>query len=449
VHRPDSDLLYTLVEDVDGTGPLDVPRDLVLVHHLAGFVDAGSAASSAVEALLGGHQRVDVARFDADALLDHRSRRPVMHFDTDRWTGYDAPHISVSLLRRHDDPGQALLLLHGLEPDYRWEAFTASVLHLVRHLGVRLVVGLAAIPMGVPHTRPAGVITHGTRAELVRGRRAWVGQVRVPGNVGGLLELRLGEAGVDAMAFTVNVPHYVAASEYPDAAAVLLDGADARRHRRRGRQERRGQRRRVGPGGAVRQPGGVRGCRPAQRPARRRRAGGGARAVPRQERPGARHGRGERAVSVRSLDAAQLLSVPLARRLREAGLRWEPTSGDRFVLADRDMDADVFVVSDMVADVHQFPSGPVIGFNGTVEWALDSVGTEQTLWLPAEVAGRRPAARRPLGARGAGRQRRRGLRAGTAEAAGARRRLSPGPVSPGCGRPATSRARREAPTVQG
>ena len=223
MHRPDSDLLYTLVEDVDGTGPLDVPRDLVLVHHLAGFVDAGSAASSAVEALLGGHQRVDVARFDADALLDHRSRRPVMHFDTDRWTGYDAPHITVSLLRRHDDPGQALLLLHGLEPDYRWEAFTASVLHLVRHLGARLVVGLAAIPMGVPHTRPAGVITHGTRAELVRGRRAWVGQVRVPGNVGGLLELRLGEAGVDAMAFTVNVPHYVAASEYPDAAAVLLD----------------------------------------------------------------------------------------------------------------------------------------------------------------------------------------------------------------------------------
>ena len=84
-------------------------------------------------------------------------------------------------------------------------------------------MGLSAIPMGVPHTRPAGVITHGTSAELVRGRRAWVGQVRVPANVGGLLELRLGQAGKDAMAFTVNVPHYVASSEYPDAAAVLLE----------------------------------------------------------------------------------------------------------------------------------------------------------------------------------------------------------------------------------
>lgn len=90
-------------------------------------------------------------------------------------------------------------------------------------------------------------------------------------------------------------------------------------------------------------------------------------------------------MSVLGLDAAELVPVPLARALRDAGLRWRPTAGDRFVLVDRDMDTDVFVVSDMVADVHEFPSGQkVIGFNGTVEWALDSVGTEQTLWLPAE-----------------------------------------------------------------
>lgn len=89
-------------------------------------------------------------------------------------------------------------------------------------------------------------------------------------------------------------------------------------------------------------------------------------------------------MTLRSLDTAEVLPVALARDLRDAGLRWVPTAGDRFVLVDRDMDADVFVVSDMVADVHEFPSGPVIGFNGTVEWALDSVGTEQAVWLPAE-----------------------------------------------------------------
>lgn len=94
-------------------------------------------------------------------------------------------------------------------------------------------------------------------------------------------------------------------------------------------------------------------------------------------------------MSLRALDAAELLPVATARRLREAGLGWRPTAGDRFVLPDRGMDDDVFVVSDMVADVHDFPSGTVIGFNGTVEWALDSVGSEQALWLPLEEQLRR------------------------------------------------------------
>jgi hypothetical protein len=223
VQRPDSDELLTYAAGDGEDGGVDVPPGLVLVHHLAGFVDAGSAAGAAVEALLTDHRRTDVAWFDADVLVDHRSRRPAMGFDTDRWTGYEPPQITVSLLQRPDDPQQALLLLHGVEPDYRWDAFTQAVLALVRRLQVRLVVGMSAIPMGVPHTRPAGVIAHGTRAELVRGRRAWVGQVRVPGHVGGLLEYRLGQAGLDAMGFTVNVPHYVAQADYPEAAAVLLE----------------------------------------------------------------------------------------------------------------------------------------------------------------------------------------------------------------------------------
>lgn len=80
-----------------------------------------------------------------------------------------------------------------------------------------------------------------------------------------------------------------------------------------------------------------------------------------------------------------MISVELARRLREAGVRWDPVPGDRFVIPDRDMDDDVFVVSNMTIDVHEFPTGRVIGFNGTVEWALDSVEQETALWLPSET----------------------------------------------------------------
>jgi hypothetical protein len=79
-----------------------------------------------------------------------------------------------------------------------------------------------------------------------------------------------------------------------------------------------------------------------------------------------------------------VLSIALARALRDAGLHWNPTRGDSFVMPGRDMDADVFVLSDMTIEVHQFPAGPVIGFNGTTEWALDSVAQSEALWLPAE-----------------------------------------------------------------
>ena len=79
-----------------------------------------------------------------------------------------------------------------------------------------------------------------------------------------------------------------------------------------------------------------------------------------------------------------MITLDLAQRLRQAGLGWEPTAGDRFVVPDRDMDDEIFVVSDMVVDVHEVPGGRVIGFNGTVEWALDSIAATEVVWLPRE-----------------------------------------------------------------
>ncbi|HWM58123.1 MAG TPA: hypothetical protein VNO83_09825 [Pseudonocardia sp.] len=79
-----------------------------------------------------------------------------------------------------------------------------------------------------------------------------------------------------------------------------------------------------------------------------------------------------------------MISIELALRLQAAGLQWTPASGDRFVITGVDMDADVFVVSELTIDVHQAPTGSLIRFNGTTEWALDSVQQDDTVWLPRE-----------------------------------------------------------------
>jgi hypothetical protein len=79
-----------------------------------------------------------------------------------------------------------------------------------------------------------------------------------------------------------------------------------------------------------------------------------------------------------------VIDIQLARRLKEAGLVWKPGPGDRFAIPDRDLDDNVFVLSNMTIEVHTLPEGRIIGFNGTTEWALDDVELDEAIWLPRE-----------------------------------------------------------------
>jgi hypothetical protein len=74
----------------------------------------------------------------------------------------------------------------------------------------------------------------------------------------------------------------------------------------------------------------------------------------------------------------------MARQLKAAGLSWKPRLGDRFAIPDRDLDDEMFVLSNMTIQVHDRPEGRIIGFNGTTEWALDDVELDETVWLPRE-----------------------------------------------------------------
>lgn len=79
-----------------------------------------------------------------------------------------------------------------------------------------------------------------------------------------------------------------------------------------------------------------------------------------------------------------MISIDSARSLRRAGLIWEPASGDQFVIDSAELAGEVFTVSEMTIEVHVFDTGTILGFNGTTEWALDSVALENALWLPRE-----------------------------------------------------------------
>lgn len=79
-----------------------------------------------------------------------------------------------------------------------------------------------------------------------------------------------------------------------------------------------------------------------------------------------------------------MISIDGARALAEAGLCWRPASGDAFRIERSGFESDVFTVSDMTIEPHEFDTGTILGFNGTTEWALDSLALEDALWLPRE-----------------------------------------------------------------
>lgn len=243
--------LYTLNQDAaDGLG------EPVLLVALDGYVDAGNGVALAVRHLFQGtdsltdHRDADsdaggsdhpgsdrdgadrdgaapagdvVVTFDTDLLIDYRSRRPALTYSDGAFTAYAEPRIVIRRLT--DAAGTSFLLLTGPEPDVLWERFCAAIIDLVQRLNVRRTIGLMAIPMAVPHTRPAGMSQHASRPGLLASLEqnlVWGGTLQVPGHLTGLLEYRLGEVGLEALGLAAHVPHYLARSDYPVTAQQLL-----------------------------------------------------------------------------------------------------------------------------------------------------------------------------------------------------------------------------------
>lgn len=202
-----------------------VPSGLPLIAGLTGFADAGAGVTQLSDYLLDTFDPEVVAEFDVDALLDYRSRRPIIYFDQTHLTDYQPPSLNLYLAR--DEIGQQFLLLTGFEPDLKWETFTQAVLGLVDRFQVKSTTWVHAIPMPVPHSRPIGVTVSGNRNELTDAMSIWRPHTQVPANALHLVEYRLQQLDHPTVGFVLLIPHYLAESEYPMAPLKALESISA------------------------------------------------------------------------------------------------------------------------------------------------------------------------------------------------------------------------------
>ncbi len=213
--------LYTVVVPPSHEFSDGVKSGIVLVHGLTGFMDAGAGGRLAVKHILDTMPNRPVAYFHIDELYDYRGRRPRTIFDSDHYESMDLPELTLSEVT--DEAGTTFLLLHGVEPDLGWQSVVRSIVELIRTYGVRMTVGMHAIPWPAPHTRPVEITAHSSDPELLGIHQPWVGQVEIPGSVAALIEMNLSQSKMPAMGYAAHVPHYLASGEYPKAALALLD----------------------------------------------------------------------------------------------------------------------------------------------------------------------------------------------------------------------------------
>lgn len=195
----------------------------VLVMVLDGWIDAGYAAGAAGQTLLDGLDTFPIATFDADELLDHRARRPIMHLVEGVNSGLSWP--GIELRGAADQDGHDLLLLVGAEPDHRWRAFSRTVLDLASEFSTRLVVGLGAYPAAVPHSRAVTLSVTAGSTEMAAASGLLRGSLDVPAGVHAVIESEAASRGLDSVGLWAQVPHYLAgdSSPYPAASLALLE----------------------------------------------------------------------------------------------------------------------------------------------------------------------------------------------------------------------------------
>jgi proteasome assembly chaperone (PAC2) family protein len=200
---------------------LTKPKDLqspVLIAALDGWIDAGSAATTAAERLAEGGDVV--VTFDPDALFDYRSRRPTLEIVDGRPAKLTWPELTI---RRSRPDGRDVLVLTGAEPDDRWHQLAADMVELTKELEVSQLISLGAIPAAVPHTRAVPILGTESQAGLLRadvqpGPR---GILRVPSAAISVIDYEISRSGVPSVGYFAQIPHYVS-GPYPAAAVELL-----------------------------------------------------------------------------------------------------------------------------------------------------------------------------------------------------------------------------------
>jgi len=186
-----------------------------------GWNDAGDAATSAVEQLGLAWDAAPLTELDPEGFYDFQVTRPSVRLidGVTRTIDWPTTSLSVCLMptAQHD-----VILVHGIEPNFRWRAFCQELLDIALAHQVSMVITLGALLADVAHTRPVQVT--GSAHDQPTAERLGLTSSRYEGPTGisGVFQDACVQVGIPALSFWASVPHYVSQAPSPKATLALL-----------------------------------------------------------------------------------------------------------------------------------------------------------------------------------------------------------------------------------
>ena len=206
--------------DFTEVGPLTSP---VAIAGFEGWNDAGEAASGVVNHLAIAWQATPIGAIDPEEYYDFQVNRPVVEIEDGRTQRLIWPTTRISLARAEPSGlPRDVLLIHGIEPNMRWQAFSGELVDGLAGLGVELVIVLGALLAEAAHTRPVPVSVGASDPALVDGSGLSRVDYKGPTGIVGVLQHACSAAGIESVSLWAQVPHYVAQPPSPKATLALL-----------------------------------------------------------------------------------------------------------------------------------------------------------------------------------------------------------------------------------
>jgi proteasome assembly chaperone (PAC2) family protein len=196
-------------------------RSPILVCAFAGWNDAASAATAALEAVAASLEADIVARLDPEEFYDFQVNRPTIRLVEGQARQIDWP-ANTMLTVEVPSAERDLVLLSGVEPNVRWRTFADAILGAAERLGVEMVITLGSLIADVTHTRPVPITGLASDPDLVERLGLSRSTYEGPTGIVGIVHDACRQREITSASLWAAVPHYVAAVPNPKAALALL-----------------------------------------------------------------------------------------------------------------------------------------------------------------------------------------------------------------------------------